>query len=235
MDKKFLLSAALVSVFVLSACAGNATETANESEPIPVVVLNDSATQTPVPIPTAVPTESSIPVVNEDARPTIPVVVEAATTDPNAYSAQPFANVVLTNARTGTTFRLADLAGKTVYVHPMATWCPKCRSSQQNLRNNIVPQVNSDEVVFVSISLEGSTIDDADLALYADNNGFPWTFAIASTEMLQTLVSQFGQSVTNAPSQPHFIIGPTGATTGLLLGDEPASAILDRIQNAQGA
>jgi hypothetical protein len=28
----------------------------------------------------------------------------------------------LTNARTGETFTLADFAGKTVFVHPMATW-----------------------------------------------------------------------------------------------------------------
>jgi hypothetical protein len=28
----------------------------------------------------------------------------------------------LTNARSGETFTLADFAGKTVFVHPMATW-----------------------------------------------------------------------------------------------------------------
>ena len=31
------------------------------------------------------------------------------------------------DARTGQTFTLADLQGKTVYVEPMATWCTNCR------------------------------------------------------------------------------------------------------------
>src|SRR5215475_4612241 len=33
----------------------------------------------------------------------------------------------LVNARTGQAFTLADFAGKTVYVEPMATWCTNCR------------------------------------------------------------------------------------------------------------
>jgi hypothetical protein len=31
-------------------------------------------------------------------------------------------NLPLTNARTGATFKLADFAGKTVFVKPMAIW-----------------------------------------------------------------------------------------------------------------
>ena len=39
----------------------------------------------------------------------------------------------LTNAQTGETFSLADFAGQTVYVEPMATWCANCRQQLGNV------------------------------------------------------------------------------------------------------
>src|SRR5690349_17803814 len=62
-------------------------------------------------------------------------------------------NLTLVNARTGETFTLADFAGKTVYVEPMATWCTNCRRQMQtiiDLRN----QLQREDIVFVGISVE---------------------------------------------------------------------------------
>ncbi len=38
------------------------------------------------------------------------------------YQAAPLANLPLTDVRSGETFILAEFAGKTVFVEPMATW-----------------------------------------------------------------------------------------------------------------
>lgn len=138
----------------------------------------------------------------------------------------------LTNARTGETFALADFAGKTVFVEPMATWCTNCRRQLGNVKDAHA-QLSGEDVVFVALSVE-TTIDDATLANYANEAGFDWLFAVLSPEMLQELAAEFGQTIANPPSTPHFVIRPDGSTTDLVTGIEPADQIIAQIQAAQG-
>ena len=140
--------------------------------------------------------------------------------------------LVLTNARTGETFTFADFAGKTVFVEPMATWCSNCRQQLGNV-STAKAQLNSDEVVFVALSVE-TNISDADLAQYADAAGFDWLFAVATPELLQALVGTFDRTITNPPSTPHFIIRPDGSTTALVTGIESPELLIEAINAARG-
>ena len=140
--------------------------------------------------------------------------------------------LVLTNARTGETFTFADFAGKTVFVEPMATWCSNCRQKLGNV-STAKAQLNSDEVVFVALSVE-TNISDADLAQYADAAGFDWLFAVATPELLQALVGTFDRTITNPPSTPHFIIRPDGSTTALVTGIESPELLIEAINAARG-
>lgn len=135
----------------------------------------------------------------------------------------------LTDVRTGETFTLADFAGKTVFVEPMATWCTNCRRQLGNVSQAQAQLSDSEDVVFVALSVE-TTIDDSDLADYTEETGFHWTFAVATPEMLVSLVDSFGQTVTNPPSTPHFIIRPDGSTTDLTTGFEGPEEILQNIE-----
>jgi thiol-disulfide isomerase/thioredoxin len=140
-------------------------------------------------------------------------------------------NIALTNVRTGETFTLADFAGKTVFVEPMATWCTNCRRQLSNV-SAARAQFGVD-VVFVGLSVE-TTISNDDLKAYTDSTGFDWVFAVATPELLQELVALYGQTITNPPSTPHFIIRPDGSTTDLVTGIEGVEEIVTQIQNAQG-
>lgn len=136
----------------------------------------------------------------------------------------------LTNAATGESFTLGGFQGKTVFVEPMATWCSNCRTQQGN-----VVQAKSqlgDDVVFVGLSLE-TNLPPADLASYAQENGFDWTYAVMSPELLAGLADEFGRSITSAPSTPHFIIRPDGSYTGLSTGIDSVEEIIAKIQEAQ--
>lgn len=137
----------------------------------------------------------------------------------------------LTDARTGQTFTLADLAGKTVYVEPMATWCTNCRQQLSLIRDQVRGQVDPEQVVFVGLSVETNLTSET-LAAYTDTNGFDWTFAVMTPELLQGLASQFGRTVTNPPAVPHFIIGPDGTTSDLTTGQQSAEQILERLSLA---
>ncbi len=138
--------------------------------------------------------------------------------------------IALTNATTGEPFTLADFAGKTVFVEPMATWCTNCRSQLGNVRE--ARSQFGDEVVFVALSLE-TTISNEELAAYQSNEGFDWTFAVMSPELLQSLADTFGRSITSAPSTPHFIIRPDGSYTELVTGIDTPDVLVQQIQAAQ--
>jgi thiol-disulfide isomerase/thioredoxin len=138
----------------------------------------------------------------------------------------------LINARTGEPFTLADFAGQTVFVEPMATWCTNCRRQLGNVKEAYA-QLASQDVVFVALSVE-TTIDDTTLANYADEAGFDWLFAVLSPEMLQELAAEFGQTIANPPSTPHFVIRPDGTVFSFRTGIESTEQIVDQIQLAQG-
>jgi peroxiredoxin len=142
-------------------------------------------------------------------------------------------SLTLTNARTGETFSLADFAEKVVYVEPMATWCTNCRHQLGRVRDAYT-QLDASQYVFVSISVE-TNISSDDLATYADNQDFPWIFAVASPDMLTTLSEQYGETVLVPPSTPHFIINTEGRLSGLYTGFHEAPDIMTLLQETAGA
>ncbi len=154
---------------------------------------------------------------------------EAMTEDDEMMADYPaWQAIALTDVTTGESFTLTDFVGKTVYVEPMATWCSNCRR-QLGYVKEARDQLNSEDVIFVGISVE-TTIDDATLAAYTEDTGYNWTFAVATPEMVQSLVDQFGQTITNPPSTPHFIINPDGTTTELVTGFETADKLISQLQ-----
>lgn len=132
----------------------------------------------------------------------------------------------LTDARTGETFTLAELGG-TVYVEPMATWCSNCREQLKNVQ--AAHAQLGEGATFVALSVETNLRSD-DLKRYADDQGFSFTFAVMTPELLRALAAAFGQSVTNPPATPHFIIYSDGSTSDLMTGPSPPDAILAAVQ-----
>lgn len=138
----------------------------------------------------------------------------------------------LVDARTGATFTLADFAGKTVFVEPMATWCSNCRSQLRNVRTAL-EQLAGEDVIFVALSVEVGLGNDS-LASYTENNGFDWYFAVVDTAMLTELVNVFGRTVTNPPSTPHFVIRPDGTATSLSTGSKSVDQIVNELRSEGG-
>ncbi len=134
----------------------------------------------------------------------------------------------MTNAKTAEVFTLTDFQGRTVYVEPMATWCGNCRQQLRNLRD--AQAQLDDAVVFVAISVEGN-LPDANLAAYAEREGFDFVFTVGSVELLQALVAEFGRSVINPPATPGFIVWPDGSFSELFTGIKSGDAILAILQN----
>ncbi len=142
--------------------------------------------------------------------------------------------IELVDAETGETFTLADFAGKTILVEPMATWCSNCRR-QITETTKLIKQLTEDEderledLVFIGLSIE-TNLKPSDLKTYAERNNFALTFAVMSEGMLRALVAEFGRGVANPPSSPSFIIRADGTFTELTFGIEPAEDILAKLE-----
>lgn len=206
----------------------------------------------PTNTPTAVPTAAATADMTEEAMPEVteapmdateetmvdmteePVQATEAAAAPTEYNGPAWASLPIINARTGETFTLADFAGKTVFVEPMATWCTNCR---RQLGSNVRPafeQSDPEQVIFISFSV-GENVTDQRLAEYADEQGWEWIFAVASTEITAGMTADYGRGVITPPSTPHFVVGPTGTLSALSTGFEGTDTLLAQISEAMGS
>ncbi len=124
----------------------------------------------------------------------------------------------LRDAATGETFTLRTDAGQVLLVETMATWCGSCRRQLTNLREaRETLEAAGVPVAYVVISVERG-LPDAALAAYAEEQAFPFRFAVADDALLGHLVDAFGRGVLNPPSTPHLIVAADGAVGPLRTG-----------------
>jgi thiol-disulfide isomerase/thioredoxin len=220
----------LVALLVLAACGGDGSETAVEPSTSQTATTDEEMMEESMEEDEMADSseEESMEEMEETAE-EMDEVAEEMDDDMAMSDAPAWMTIPVTDVRSGETFTLADFAGKTVFVEPMATWCTNCRRQLGNVSQAKAQLGDSEDVVFVSLSVE-TNIGDGDLANYTQETGFDWAFAVATPEMLVSLVETFGQSITNPPSTPHFIIRPDGSTTDLTTGYEGPEEILQNLE-----
>ncbi|MCY3936469.1 MAG: hypothetical protein OXF22_05575 [Anaerolineaceae bacterium] len=97
------------------------------------------------------------------------------------------------------------------------------------------PQLNPDEFAVVGLSVE-TNLGAANLARYADGNGFNWRFAVMTPDMLAAVVNQYGNQAIVPPRTPHFVISANGTLGPLSLGIKSEGEILAELEaSAQSA
>ena len=238
MRKELVLTVALAILLLLAACSASQDEAPIASGPAQAAVVEETnGGEAPAAEEMAPEAESQPEYPDAGAEMVEDMAGESEematgleeVMNPDAPAWQTLA---LTNARTGESFTLADFAGKTVFVEPMATWCTNCRRQLSNVRD-ARSQLAADDVVFVGLSVE-TAIADATLASYANDAGFDWLFAVVTPELLREMAGEFGQTIANPPATPHFIIRADGTTTELVTGIEPTGQIVAQIEAARG-
>ncbi len=200
---------AMSAAAVLLAACGEAT---------PAATGTSAAPSEPSPAPASTSPDAPAP----DAAST-PTATETA-------RSAAFDHPVLTSVATmadGSTFTVADFAGRTIFVETFATWCSNCRR-QLGDTNQAAAQAG-DDAVFLILSIENN-LDPAELEPYAAENGFDQlTFGVLDEQGLAAFNEQFGRSVLNAPSTPKFIVQPDGAIGELHTGYESPDEILAQL------
>ena len=157
---------------------------------------------------------------------------EAST--PKAVASAPTIDAVwartdLSDATTGETFRIADLAGRVVIVEPMAIWCVKCLAQQREVYA-VLAELDPERVAYVLLDVDPNETGPA-LAEYRSRNGFTGTYAIAGVETARALASDFGDQVLNPANTPMILIGVDGRITFTEFGHKPSAAVAQLVRD----
>jgi thiol-disulfide isomerase/thioredoxin len=151
-----------------------------------------------------------------------------------AEAAPAWLTTELTDACSGETFTLADFAGKTLFVEAMATWCPTCHGQLTWVKEAAtqIPEEERGDIVLVALSSEVDLPGET-LAAYAEDNGFPFIFAVMPAEMLQAMADDLGQEIAVPPATPHLIVAADGTIGELHTGSASPEDLLALLAEAQ--
>lgn len=144
---------------------------------------------------------------------------ESEPTDAGAQPANAWRTTELTTVRNDETFTVAGF-DQPVVIQSFAVWCPKCEQQSEALSGV------DDSVTVVGLNTDPNE-DAAKVRQHAEDNGFDWRFAVAPAEMTESLIDQFGATVTNAPSTPVIVACQDGDATFMSGSINPAEEILD--------
>ncbi len=193
MIRRSRLALPLALALIIAACSSGAGDPVATPLPVPSEAASPETSGAP---PASDPGTAAAP---SDATPSTPVLDQA------------WATAELTDVSTGTTFRIADLAGRVVILETMAIWCTNCRRQQVDVYTAL-EQLDPDEVAYVVVDVDPNE-SDSSLKEYRERNGFTGTYAVAARDMARSLADDFGDQVLNPPSTPMILVGRDGRVT----------------------
>jgi thiol-disulfide isomerase/thioredoxin len=202
---------------LLVACTSGGAGPSGAASPTPDTGLASAPAPTAAPASDA-PSATDAPDAGSPAAPT-----PDPTTAPPVLD-QAWATTELTDVATGETFRLADLAGRTVILETMAIWCTNCLRQQGHVYEAL-EQLDPDRVAYVLIDVDPNETPAA-LAQYRDRNGFTGIYAVADRDLARALAAEFGDQVLNPPSTPMIVIGSDGRVTLTPFGQKSPDEIV---------
>ncbi|MEZ4669593.1 MAG: hypothetical protein R3E39_16940 [Anaerolineae bacterium] len=226
------ICAALLILIVAAACSPAAESTQAPLPTIAQLEAQPTATQEiaspsqtlPTPTPESIAQSASLP------TPTAEGIANDQQGTTNVYTGPAWANLPLVDARSGATFTFADFAGKTVLVEPMSISCTDCVAQIARVEAARA-QLDPNQYVFVGLSV-GETVDNATLAQFVSNQGWNFTFAVATAELTSGLVSNFGRTVVTPSNMPYFIIRPDGSFVDIKVGTPTTEELVAQLQTA---
>lgn len=140
-------------------------------------------------------------------------------------SADAWRSTSLTDVRTDETFTIADLEPP-VLLETFAVWCSTCLAQQRAIRT-----LRERDVAVTPVTLNVDPNEDAGrVRSHLEKHGFDWRYAISPPAVTDSLVAQFGSSMTVPPRAPVVVVCEDEATRlgdGVKSADRLASAIDD--------
>jgi len=218
--KQVLFNMVLLMAFLVSACSGAATPTADtmmEKEVPTAEAMMDKAT----------PTADAM---MDKETPTADAMMSKETPAADAMMEAPvWYSASLTDASKGQAFTINDFKGKVVLVETLAMWCSNCKKQQQQVK--ALHDLFGDRDDFISLGLDIDLNENAaDLKGYVESNGFDWMYAVVTADIAQDISKHYGDQFLNPPSTPMLVIDRKGEAHPLPFGIKNADELMKFIQ-----
>ena len=110
--------------------------------------------------------------------------------------------IVLKDISSGEMFKINDFEGKVVLLESFAVWCPTCKKQQDEIKEF---HESNREVVSISLDTDPNE-DEENVVEHLERYGYDWRFAVSPVEITQSLITEFGSGVVNAPNAPIVMI-----------------------------
>jgi cytochrome oxidase Cu insertion factor (SCO1/SenC/PrrC family) len=207
--KQILFNIVLLMAFLVSACSGALTPTAD-------AMMNKEA-----------PTADAM--MNKEA-PTADAMMSKETPTADAMMKNPaWYSASLNDASTGKVFTVNDFKGKVILVESMAIWCPTCLKQQGEVKALQSLLGQRDDFVSIGLDIDPNE-DSASLKAYMESNSFDWLHAVSTKDVSRELSSLYGAQFLNPPSTPIVIIDQHGVAHPTPFGLKSADELLKFIQ-----
>ena len=128
----------------------------------------------------------------------------------------------LRDISTGETFSISEFRGTPVLVESFAVWCPICTRQQQESKK--VKESGAD-VVSVAINTDQNE-DEKKVLDHIERHGFDWHYAVASAQVTDSLIDEFGLGIVTAPQAPMILVCGDQTVHRLRNGVKPADELI---------
>ena len=207
--KQVLFNMVLLAAFLVSACSGAPTPTAD--------AMMDKET----------PTADAM---MDKETPTADAMMSKETPASDAMMESPaWYAVSFADARTGQAFSINDFKGKVVLVETLAMWCSNCKQQQEQVKALHTLLGERDDFISLGLDID-SNENAADLKGYVESNGFDWMYTVATKDVAREFSELYGDQFLNPPSTPMLIIDRHGVAHPLPFGIKSADELLKFIQ-----
>jgi cytochrome oxidase Cu insertion factor (SCO1/SenC/PrrC family) len=218
--KQVLFNIVLLTAFIVSACSGAVTPTADKMMDKKTPTIDTMMSKETPTVEAMMEKETSTPdAMMPHETPTADAMMEA----PAWYSAS------LTDASTGQAFTINDFKGKVILVETMAIWCPNCLKQQGQVKALRDSLGQRDDFVSIGLDIDPNE-DSASLKSYVEGNSFNWLYTVATTEVAQDISKHYGDQFLNPPSTPILVIDRHGEAHAMPFGIKSADELMKFIQ-----
>jgi len=135
----------------------------------------------------------------------------------------------LKDIATGNIFTIGSF-DKPVLLESFAVWCPVCTRQQQESKKL---EALTDSIISVSLDTDPNE-DEARVQEHITRNGFDWYYTVASKEVTNSLIDDFGISFVNVPLAPMVVLCPDQSTHRLRNGVKSADELKDSVEQKCG-
>ncbi len=199
----------LVFLLLVVSCTPEIKERIDNSadlEPDNVIISKEAPKEQPIPK-IEESQKSKQPVVKEVEQPKEQIEpeknIEEKPVETQFYNDTRWMRIDMQNVKTDEIFTIDSLKGETIFVEPYSVNCGTC--SEQKLKLSEFISENNESYTYISVNVDLNAEKDQTIK-QMDLYGYDWSFVLASNQLKDSIVKQFGNRAIKYAQNPLILV-----------------------------